>query len=64
MLRKRWLHMWQQQGARIISDSGSEIEYAQHGFTGTPVIVRSDGAVIEGYRPREVLAAWLKSAKS
>jgi thiol:disulfide interchange protein DsbC len=37
---------------------------AQHGFTGTPVIVRSDGAVIEGYRPREVLAAWLKSAKS
>lgn len=31
---------------------------------GTPVIVRSDGAVLEGYRPREVLAAWLKGAKS
>ena len=37
---------------------------AEHGFTGTPVIVRSDGAVIEGYRPREVLAAWLKGTKS
>lgn len=31
---------------------------------GTPVIVRSDGSVLEGYRPREVLAAWLKGAKS
>ena len=36
---------------------------AEHGFTGTPVIVRSDGAVIEGFRPREVLAAWLKGVK-
>lgn len=35
-----------------------------HGFTGTPVIVRSDGAVLEGYRPRQVLAAWLKGARS
>ena len=31
---------------------------------GTPVIVRSDGAVLEGYRPRDVIAAWLKGAKS
>lgn len=31
---------------------------------GTPVIVRSDGAVLEGYRPRDVLVAWLKGAKS
>ncbi|TXH08035.1 MAG: DsbC family protein [Candidatus Moraniibacteriota bacterium] len=31
---------------------------------GTPVIVRSDGAVLEGYRPRDVLAQWLKGAKS
>jgi thiol:disulfide interchange protein DsbC len=35
-----------------------------HGFTGTPVIVRSDGAVLEGYRPKEVLAAWLKGRRS
>jgi thiol:disulfide interchange protein DsbC len=31
-----------------------------HGFTGTPVIVRADGAVVEGYRPKEFLEAWLK----
>ena len=35
-----------------------------HGLSGTPVIVRSDGAMIEGYRPREFLDAWLKGAKS
>lgn len=35
-----------------------------HGFAGTPVIVRSDGAVLEGYRPKEVLAAWIKGARS
>lgn len=35
-----------------------------HGFTGTPVIVRSDGAVLHGFRSREVLVAWLKGAKS
>ena len=35
-----------------------------HGFTGTPVIVRSDGAVLQGFRSREVLAAWLRGAKS
>ena len=34
------------------------------GIAGTPVIVRSDGAVIEGYRPRAVLEAWLKAARS
>ena len=36
----------------------------EQGFAGTPVIVRSDGAVIEGFRPREVLEQWLKGAKS
>lgn len=36
----------------------------QHGLSGTPVIVRSDGAVLEGYRPRQFLEAWLKGAKS
>jgi thiol:disulfide interchange protein DsbC len=35
-----------------------------NGFTGTPVIVRSDGAVLHGYRPKEFLVAWLKGAKS
>jgi thiol:disulfide interchange protein DsbC len=31
-----------------------------HGFNGTPVIVRADGAVLEGFRPAPVLTAWLK----
>lgn len=34
-----------------------------HGFEGTPVIVRSDGAVLHGYRPRQVLEAWLAGGK-
>jgi thiol:disulfide interchange protein DsbC len=32
----------------------------EKGFTGTPVIVRDDGAVLEGFRPREYLEQWLK----
>jgi thiol:disulfide interchange protein DsbC len=32
----------------------------KHGFTGTPVLVRADGAVLVGYRPRAALIAWLK----
>ena len=35
-----------------------------HGINGTPVIVRSDGAVIEGFRPKALLVEWLKGAKS
>jgi len=35
----------------------------RHGFSGTPVIVRSDGAVLRGYRPREFLAVWLKASR-
>lgn len=31
---------------------------------GTPVIVRRDGAMLEGYRPRAFLEQWLKGAKS
>lgn len=31
----------------------------EHGLSGTPVIIRSDGAVIEGYRPKDVLATWI-----
>ena len=31
-----------------------------HGFAGTPVVVRADGAVIEGWRPAAELAAFLK----
>ncbi|QTH24773.1 MULTISPECIES: DsbC family protein [Sphingomonadaceae] len=34
-----------------------------NGIAGTPVIVRSDGAMIEGFRPKETLAAWLKGAR-
>ncbi len=33
----------------------------RHGFTGTPVVVRADGQVIEGFRPGPEIAAWLKS---
>jgi thiol:disulfide interchange protein DsbC len=36
----------------------------RHGLSGTPVIVRGDGAVIEGYRPRAFLENWLKGGKS
>lgn len=36
---------------------------ARHGFSGTPVLVRSDGAVLRGYRPRDVLAAWFKASR-
>lgn len=34
----------------------------QHGFGGTPVIVRDDGAVVHGFRPRAFLEAWLREA--
>lgn len=36
----------------------------RNGLNGTPVIVRSDGAMIEGYRPRAFLEAWLREARS
>lgn len=36
----------------------------ENGISGTPVLVRSDGAVIEGYRPREFIAKWLKEVRS
>ncbi|EQB02076.1 DsbC family protein [Sphingobium baderi] len=36
----------------------------EHGLNGTPVIVRGDGAVLEGYRPRAVLEKWLKESRS
>ena len=36
----------------------------KHGFSGTPVIVRSDGAVLEGFRPKAALIEWMKGARS
>lgn len=36
----------------------------EHGLNGTPVIVRADGAVLEGYRPRAFLEKWLKENRS
>lgn len=36
----------------------------KYGLGGTPVIVREDGEMIEGYRPREFLANWLAGGKS
>ena len=35
----------------------------EHGFDGTPVIVRGDGAVLHGYRSKEVLVTWLAGGK-
>lgn len=35
----------------------------QNGFMGTPMIVRSDGEVLEGYRPREFLESWINDAR-
>lgn len=52
--------------ARPCDTSGldaNEAFAASHGFSGTPVLVRSDGAVLRGYRPREFLASWLKAAR-
>lgn len=36
----------------------------EHGINATPIIVRGDGAVLEGYRPKEFLEAWLRGAQS
>lgn len=36
----------------------------KHGLNGTPVIVRGDGALLEGYRPRPFLENWLKEGRS
>lgn len=35
-----------------------------HGLNGTPVIVRADGAMIEGYRPQEALASFIAGGRS
>lgn len=35
----------------------------RNGFTGTPVMVRSDGVVVHGYRPRAFLETWLRGAR-
>lgn len=50
--------------ARACDTSGLDANEAfarKHGFTGTPVIVRADGEVIQGFRPAPALAAWLKA---
>lgn len=36
----------------------------KHGLGGTPVIVRDDGSMLEGYRPKEFLEKWLKGGQS
>lgn len=35
----------------------------ENNFSGTPVIVRSDGAMLEGFRSRDVLETWLRGAR-
>lgn len=40
-------------------------KFAQaNGFDGTPVIVRADGAVLQGFRPKAFLETWLKGSGS
>lgn len=54
-------------GAGSCDTSGLDANEAfahRHGLNGTPVIVRSDGAVLEGYRPRAFLENWLKDVRS
>ncbi|TVV74643.1 DsbC family protein [Sphingomonas solaris] len=36
----------------------------QHGFSGTPVIIRADGAVIEGFRPADQLKAFIDGGRA
>jgi thiol:disulfide interchange protein DsbC len=51
------------QSGRACDTSGLDANEAfarVHGFTGTPVLVREDGAVLLGFRPREFLESWLK----
>jgi thiol:disulfide interchange protein DsbC len=36
----------------------------QHGISGTPTLVRADGATSAGYMPLEQLRTWLKGAKA
>ena len=50
--------------AKACDTSGLDANEAfakRHAFTGTPVVVRADGQVIEGFRPGPEIAAWLKS---
>ena len=35
-----------------------------HGLSATPVIVRGDGEVLEGYRTKEFLQSWLRESRS
>ena len=53
--------------APVCNTSGldaNEAFAARNDLRGTPVIVRRDGAMLEGYRPRAFLEQWLKGAKS
>jgi thiol:disulfide interchange protein DsbC len=48
-------------GPRRCDTSGLDANEAfakRHGFGGTPVIIRPDGAVLEGYRPAKALKAF------
>lgn len=52
-------------GGKPCDTSGLDANEAfahKYGLGGTPVIVREDGSVLEGYRPREFLANWLAGA--
>jgi len=55
------------EGSGICDTSGLDANerFAKaHNLTGTPVIVRADGATLEGYRPKEFLTAWLAGGDS
>ncbi|RVU04762.1 DsbC family protein [Novosphingobium umbonatum] len=58
-----WAYGDQEVAKRACDTSGLDANEAfarAHGFTGTPVLVREDGAVLLGFRPREFLESWLK----
>ncbi len=55
------------QGSAKCDTSGLDANEAfarKHGLQGTPVIVRADGAMIEGYRPRAFLERWIAGGRS
>ncbi len=51
------------QGCDTSGLDANEAFARENGFNGTPVIVRSDGEVLTGYRPKATLEAWLSEGE-
>jgi thiol:disulfide interchange protein DsbC len=53
--------------ARACDTSGLDANEAfarKHSISGTPVLIRADGTMLEGYRPASVIAAFLKAGRA